>query len=140
MRHFATLFFLLLAALYMNGQSIMRMNPPVEQNGNMLDLAFAGGLNQAQYNQMDLDQDGIEDLVIMDRAGNKVICFRNTGSDYEYAPNYQEAFPNVQNWMLLADYDCDGKADLFTGNSVANSIRVFHNVSGSNTLLFALET
>ena len=39
-----------------------------DQNGNILSQPWAGGLNAAQFNRMDLNGDGIEDLVLFDRT------------------------------------------------------------------------
>jgi hypothetical protein len=90
---------------------------PVEIDGNQLAMPWAGGLNSAQINKMDFDGDGKEDLVIYDRAGGKILTYRNAGDKYEYTPDYEVLFPEtVSAWMLLRDFNCDGKKDLFTSD------------------------
>jgi len=40
---------------------------------------WAGGLNNPQFSNADLDHDGLQDLVVFDRTGNKLLTFRNNG-------------------------------------------------------------
>ncbi len=101
---------------------------PVEVDGQSLSFPWAGGLNSAQLNKIDFDGDGKEDLVVLDRAGNKLLPFRNDGNKYQYAPEYTTLFPpSVSNWMLLRDFNCDGKKDLFTSDPFG--IAVFVNTT-----------
>ena len=107
-------------------------NIKVFENDRELAQPFAGGFNSGQYGSIDLDLDGHQDLVVFDRSANKILTFRHAGDRYVYAPEFEYFFPdNIQNWMLLADYDCDGREDLFTYTSLG--IRVFRN-TGANPL------
>lgn len=102
--------------------------PVKDLQGDDLSLAWAGGLNATQYNTMDLDEDGTEDLVLFDRMANKVITFIARDNQYVPAPEFEALFPaEVSNWILLRDYNCDGKKDIFTGDILG--IKVFMNVS-----------
>lgn len=90
---------------------------PIEENGRILSMPWAGGLNSAQVNTMDLNGDNHDDLVIFDRTSNKLLTYLNVGNRYEYAPGYESFFPKeVTQWMLLRDLNCDGKKDLFTSD------------------------
>ena len=101
---------------------------PVTVNGKLLKSAWAGGLNAAQYQKMDLNNDQQEDLIIFDRTSGKISTFINTGDRYDYQPDYEYLFPEgINNWMVLADYDCDGKKDIFTNTTLG--IKVYHNIS-----------
>jgi hypothetical protein len=101
--------------------------------GNTLTMPWAGGLNAAQYNMMDLNGDKVDDLVLFDRMANKVITFLRQDSQYHYAPEYENLFPaGVTNWLLLRDYNCDGKKDIFTGDILG--IKVYTNVTRGETL------
>ncbi len=96
---------------------------------NTLNHPFAGGFNNPQFSDIDLDGDGIKDLFVFDRSTTKAFTFINGGDfnkvDYKYAPEFRNKFPLMIDWVLLVDYNCDGKEDLFTGN--ANSIIIYRN-------------
>jgi hypothetical protein len=102
---------------------------PVEDiDGNLLEIPWAGGLNAVQYNKIDLNADQAEDLVLFDRMANKVITFLNVNNKYRYSPEYEYLFPDeLTNWMLLKDFNCDGKKDIFTADLLG--IRIFVNNS-----------
>jgi hypothetical protein len=109
---------------YVDDQTI-----PVEDVTNTpLAFPFAGGLNASQFNRLDLNGDDIMDLVIYDRMAEKLITFLTVGQHYQYAPEYENFFPPVENFVLLRDYNNDGKNDLFTGDPLG--IRVFKNTTG----------
>lgn len=114
---------------------------PVYENGDTLRFPFAGGHNHVQLSDIDLNLDGIKDLFLFDRTGNKITTYLNGGApgqvDYSHAPQYQTLFPQMQSWALLADYNCDGKEDIFTSSVNPAGIRVYKNVS-SFSLQFAL--
>ncbi len=102
------------------------------QNGQTLPNAFAGGLNASQFSTCKLDNDGVEDLVVFDRTSSKLYTFlaKKDNADkyfWQYAPQYESYFPKIQNWILLRDYNRDGKKDIFT--STPGGIKVFLNIS-----------
>lgn len=97
-------------------------------DGQTLAMPWGGGLNAGQYSTMDLDLDGKEDLVIYDRMADKVITFLNRNNQYHYAPQYESYFPaGITNWLLLRDFNCDGRKDIFTGDNLG--MKVYTNVS-----------
>lgn len=104
---------------------------PVQNlQGESLSLAWAGGLNAAQFNTMDLNADGQEDLVLYDRMANKVITFIALDGRWVAMPEYEQFFPEgIYNWLLLRDYNCDGKKDIFTGDVLG--MKVYTNTSSS---------
>lgn len=102
--------------------------PVRDLNGIELSIPWAGGLNAAQFNTMDLNEDGIEDLVVFDRMANKVITLINSDNQYVPAPEFENLFPSaITNWLLLRDYNCDGQKDIFTGDALG--IKVYRNTS-----------
>lgn len=116
--------------------------PVAGLNGN-LDLAWAGGLNAPQFSKIDMDLDGTKDLFVFDRTGNKVLTFLNDGSPgtdgYTYHPEYESKFPDLHDWVLLEDYNCDGKFDIFTYST--GGIAIYKNISTTQTgLNFELVT
>ena len=103
--------------------------PVANEDGNAIGFAWAGGLNAAHYNTMDLNGDGKNDLVLFDRMGDKIFTFLNQDNQYIYTPEFEEFFPDdVTDWLLLRDYNCDGRKDIFTGNNLG--IKVYTNVTG----------
>jgi hypothetical protein len=109
----------------------------VVQGTDTLAHAWVGGLNTPQFSTIDLNGDGQADLYAFDRQTARSYTFLNvaaaggTGRRWQYAPDYESLFPgDLSGWVLLRDYDCDGRADLFTYAS-GGDIRVFHNVAGT---------
>jgi len=103
---------------------------PVEVNGKQLAMSWAGGLNSAQINTLDLNADNKQDIVIFDKGASKIWTFLQDQSTYRYAPEYESLFPaEVYSFLLLRDYNCDGKKDLFTFNSSINGISVYKNTT-----------
>ena len=116
----------------------------VKINGNNIVNPWAGGLNFIQVYTIDLNMDGIKDLFIFDRTGNKIRTFINHGTantvDYKYAPEYEALFPNLHDWVVLVDYNCDGKEDIFSYSDTGGGFKIFKNTSTvANGLLFALQ-
>ncbi len=107
---------------------VLQQNVPVIINDDTLKMPWAGGLNAAQFNTIDLNRDGLDDLALFDRMANRVITFLRVDQAYVYAPEYESLFPAVTSgFMLLCDYDCDGRKDLFTKDLLG--IKVFRNVT-----------
>ena len=101
---------------------------PVLVAGDSLRNPWAGGLNAGQYSTIDLNQNGEPDLVVFDRTSGKLNTFIRQDGHYRYDPAYEALFPDdLRYWVLLADYNCDGKQDIFTYAS--SGIRVFENTS-----------
>lgn len=102
--------------------------PVAGADGSELPLAWAGGLNAPQFNTMDLNNDGQADLVLYDRMTGKISTFVADDGKYSYMPDYEPFFPaEVQDWVFLRDYNCDGKKDLFTRENLG--IVVYKNIT-----------
>jgi len=104
-----------------------------DTNGNLFKLAWAGGLNSCEFSQIDLNMDGKKDLFVFDRHGNKALTFINNGTansvDYTYAPEYEHCFPAMHDWVILRDFNNDGKEDIFTFTN--GGMEVYKNTSDS---------
>ncbi|MEN9370070.1 MAG: hypothetical protein RI952_935 [Bacteroidota bacterium] len=105
---------------------------PVNQNNKSISLPFAGGFDVPQFSACDLDFDGKKDLVVFDREGGKFSCFLNKGITgqiaYEYAPQYALKFPKkLTEWVLMVDYNGDGKEDIFT--AIPGGVKIYKNTS-----------
>ncbi len=124
----AVLFFSITSSL--NGQFAFRYvnDIPLTIDGTELSRAWEGGINSAQFQQMDLNNDGVEDLVIYHRMSGELTTYLAEGNKFVWAPAYKSFFPKeINHWLILADYNCDGKKDIFT--SVPQGVTVFKNIS-----------
>ena len=121
--------FNLLAHFSAQAQVSFVLDQDIEVNavGKSYSEPWTGGLNAIQANEMDLNGDGTLDLVVFDRSNNKVSTYLLVGDDYQYAPEYETHFPKMEFWMLLRDFNCDGKPDLFTSSIFG--MKVYENVS-----------
>jgi hypothetical protein len=103
---------------------------------------WAGGMNSCQYGEIDLNLDGMNDLVVFDRHGDRIMTFVNNGTtgtiDYDYAPEFISKIPQLNDWAIFTDYNSDGKADIFTKSSNLPGIVVYRNTSLTE-LSFILE-
>lgn len=102
--------------------------PVIGPKGLKLSNAWAGGLNATQFNMIDLNGDNKEDLVLFDRMVNQITTFLNVNGKWKYAPEFEVLFPpEITNWVLLKDFNCDGKKDIFCGDLYG--VKVFQNVT-----------
>ena len=113
----------------------------VIKNNIQQKFPWVGGLDFCQYSNIDLDLDGTLDLFIFDQTCDKTLTFLQKGAageiDFEYAPEYEASFEGFSNWTLLADYNNDGKMDIFT--SKPSGAMVLKNVSTASTGLNFVE-
>jgi hypothetical protein len=111
-------------------------------NGNPLSLAWAGGLNFPLFSEIDLNADGLNDLFVFDRNNSRSLTFVNNGTAgtgcWDYAPQFAERFPAMQQWAFLYDYNCDNKPDIFCNNFRNNGISQYRNDSQGANLTFTL--
>ncbi len=107
--------------------------PVFSSSRQELKFPWAGGMNSCQFGNIDLNLDGITDLVVFDRTGNRLMPFLAVQSgdsyDYEYAPEYAEKFPLLYHWAEFVDYNLDGKVDIFTYSPGYAGLKVYKNIS-----------
>ena len=128
--HFIIIFFIPLAS---PAQFLFKFTGqiPVVKNDTMLSLAWAGGINSAQFLKMDLNGDATEDLVIYHRMSKELSTFLAIDNAYIHAPDYASFFPiEINHWLILADYNCDGLKDIFTSTPLG--IKVFRNTTNGS--------
>ena len=99
--------------------------------GDFVPNAWAGGLNACQIGEIDLDNDGIRDLVVFDRNGNRTLTWKNDGLpgeiSYTFQPELAEQLPDFDDWVIFADYNMDGLNDIFTYSKGYAGIQVYRN-------------
>ncbi len=104
------------------------------ENGLPYKSALDGGINSGQFSNIDLNLDGVMDLIVFDRSGNKLNPYINNNGNYIYAPKYRNNFPKIHDWILMRDYNLDGKNDIFTYSS--GGMAVYLNTSNNVDLEF----
>jgi len=112
--------------------------PVQDSTGANLTNPFAGGLNACQFGEIDLDGDGIRDLVVFDRHGNRTLTWRNQGvpgeMSYTFAPQLAAKLPQFDDWVIFADYNMDGLNDIFTYSKGFAGIKVYRNTGNPENL------
>jgi hypothetical protein len=122
-----------------------QLNIPLKEGSNNLLFPWAGGINFPWVSPIDLDNDGRQDLFLYDHHNGRILTFLNNGNAnadnaWDYAPQYRFQFPPIIKWAFLYDYNCDGKADLFTLSNAfqCNGITVYKNITSGVTLQWQL--
>ena len=150
LRSYALFGLLLLASVAARAQTFgfeYRPAAKVVHGTDTLRSAWAGGLNMPQFSAIDLNNDGQQDLFAFDHETSRCYTFLSVaapgtaaGRRWEYAPQYESIFPDsLSSWVLLRDYDCDGRPDIFTYVNGGN-IAVLRNVLVNGRPTFQLTT
>ena len=115
--------------------------PVFGRGASALANPWGGGINSVRASEIDLNLDGIKDLFLFEKNGNRILPYINNGIaneiSYRYAPEYKHYFPILHDWVILKDYNGDGKEDIFTYGLAG--ITVYKNVSDT-ALRFELVT
>jgi hypothetical protein len=133
---------LILLPLITDGQGKYQITGvKVVQHGDTLSRnAWVGGFNNPILSSIDLNQDGLLDLFIYDKAAWKGLSFINTGSaghpSYTYAPEYDRMYPtDLRDWAVMRDYNHDGVYDIFS-LSIYGGIEVYKGYRNGNDLTY----
>ncbi|WP_296700542.1 T9SS type A sorting domain-containing protein [Algoriphagus sp.] len=126
-----TLFLLfLLFSFRLSAQEIYSLDHSISiiQEGKTLSSPFSGGINSAQIQTIDLDGDQIEEWVIWDINSRQLQVYKKQGEIFIHLPELTYFFPeDIAGFLVLADFDQDGKKDLFTSTPLG--IKAYKNTS-----------
>lgn len=93
------------------------------------DFPWTGGFNFNQLSTCDLNNDNVKDLVIFDRSGNRLTLLNYTGTPgnpaWQHNIDAEPLFPKCENFLLMRDFNCDGKEDIFTFSN--SGMKVYKN-------------
>ncbi|MFN8237428.1 MAG: VCBS repeat-containing protein [Chitinophagales bacterium] len=113
----------------------------VTENSKQLRYPWTGGINSVQFSKADVNHDGIKDLFLYDKSSGRICVFLAQGmnsTQYVFNAGYGNNFPEVNGWMVLKDYNCDGIEDFFTYQAPGN-IKVYTGYYSNDTLQFRLK-
>lgn len=137
---------ILLASIYLlsvslSAQFLKQSELSVIEDGIIIKNPLTGGLNSCQLSNIDLNNDGKQDIFVFERVGDRVLCFLNNndgiGNDFDFSQEYSNNFPNLKKWAILIDFNYDGKEDIFTYND--SYVKVYKNTSQNENLSFEIE-
>jgi len=105
----------------------------INLSGEILNAPFAGGINSAQIQTLDLTGDGTEEWIIWDINSRQLQVYQKSGDTFTHLPELSYLFPlDISGFLKLVDFDGDGKKDLFTATALG--IKVYKNTSQGNQL------
>lgn len=113
-----------------NAQEVFEFekNLNLQIDGKRVSTPFSGGINSAQIQFIDLTNDGIEEWVIWDINARQLQVFEKKEDKFTHRPELSYSFPSdISGFLVLADYDRDGKKDLFTSTPLG--IKAYRNTS-----------
>lgn len=120
MKHNILLLLLLIFSYSLsNAQLLKRKQIPFEVNNKLVKNALAGGINNAQISQGDINMDGEDDIFIFDRTGNVILIYLYNPITTKYEIDYElkKNFPRLRNWAYILDFNKDGIVDIFSSSS-----------------------
>jgi hypothetical protein len=112
---------------------------PVHDAEGIIPNTFSGGINNLEYQFIDIDGDGDLDLFYLDSDGTFGL-YKNVGT--AESPNFVLSFDTIpglsfSNWFYFVDINADRKYDLFTGGA-ANYIEFRKNIGTFSSPFFEL--
>lgn len=151
-KHYVTVIILTLMSLsttaQFNAGYIYSQEIPVLAGGDSLNMAWAGGLNNAQYSPMNFTAGEEMELFAFDRDGalRKGFKYNSSTKKLEWMPIipedsvlFEKHFPKLydRGFCLMRDFDGDGKADIFSTYNF-DGMSIHRNV-GNDVPEFELE-
>lgn len=121
---------LFFAYMQVEAQKVFQFGHGLRLNGtgNEAQTPFAGGINAAQIQQMDVNGNGQDELVVWDKNAGNILVFEKTTGKYLHNPILSYYFPeDVNGFFILEDFNGDGKKDLFTSSPFG--IKVYENIT-----------
>jgi hypothetical protein len=113
---------LIFTSTFLSAQYNVNYSIRIDRGFDSLNYVWVAGMNNPEFSEVDLNNDNILDLFVFDKSDFSIHTFINKGSpnqiDYIYAPQYENHFPKLFNWVLLLDFNCDGVEDIFCSTTL----------------------
>lgn len=116
---------------------VYRINPdiPVSYGAVVKKNPWTGGMNTPQLCLADLNEDGIDDLVVYEEYFGVKTFLGDGNGNYKYTPYYEEFFPSeIIGFLKLIDYNGDNIPDLF--HRGASGVAIYKGYYDSKILKF----
>jgi|GEM_PF-2085860 len=131
--HIFILFLTLIFGSTLKGQSPLNyytsQGVKVSQGGNALKNPWTGGYNNGQMASLDVNNDGLDDLILFDTDFNDIQVYRKeSNGTFSFDAYLSRKLPLMRNLMRVADLNSDGKPDLFT-ESETYTLKIYLNVT-----------
>jgi hypothetical protein len=134
---FTLLFTLIFSQAFSQTVFKMDQEKSIQVNGSTVSIPFSQGINSAQIQTIDLNGDGIEEWVIWDINSRQLQVFGKEGETFSILPEMAYCFPeDINGFLVLADFDADGKKDLFTSTPLG--IKAYRNTSQDGQISWTL--
>lgn len=102
----------------------------IEMDSANRNSIIQGGANAPMFSMLDVNNDSKKDLFVFDRHSRKILVFLYIKKgEYVHSPEFETIFPKVSDWVLLKDFNKDGKPDLWTRNDYYNSVMLYRNIT-----------
>jgi hypothetical protein len=111
-----------------SGRYYMYDSLPMATGAENIAMPFVGGFNAPHFVQLDINNDGVLDLMVFDRHDQKLLPFIRKNNQWVYAKQYESVIPRLNYWIRLADLNSDSKPDIFTLSNIGNLV-IYLNIT-----------
>src|SRR6187401_626228 len=102
------IFLLLTYSILISAQE--RLEVGVKLDDTDLPMPWIGGFNAPQFANIDLNNDGITDMISFDRQGDILRAYIHLPASGRWVLDwsYNHQFPSLVDWVQVADFNQDG--------------------------------
>lgn len=95
---------------------------PFSLGSGQVETPLMGGFNSPQFVHLDVNNDGVLDIIVFDRHDQRVFPYIRKNGRWIYDKSYEKSIPRLNDWIRVADLNSDNKPDIFTLNSISNLV------------------
>ncbi|MBI1780872.1 MAG: VCBS repeat-containing protein, partial [Sphingobacteriales bacterium] len=101
--------------------------------------SVSSSVETTKYSMGDIDNDGLIDIVTIDRLNNTMSVYKNTTANgiISFAQKIDFTTNQSPRAVTVADVDGDGKLDVVVSNFNANTVAVYKNTTSGGIISFA---